>query len=148
MSANNYGTANPVVGPQPLSMGADVALPAGTWTVLLNSSPFVAISPGFYYPVMWFNICLSCGVGGSLGFNAGISVNNGAIQGTFSWDYRTMPANGFVNMPGYVNAAPSSAIWFGSGSTVQLQATAATNPMTALHVGTYALAMLFRAPDQ
>jgi hypothetical protein len=125
-----------------------VTLTAGAWTTILSTGPFVALSPGFYFPVMYYNIVIGSGASAPVGFTAGISVNNGAVYTQNAYDYRLFVANGFISLAGALPGPAASGIWFGAGATVQLQGYSFTNASTAEQNGTWALVQIFRAPDQ
>jgi hypothetical protein len=150
MPANLYGVANPVCIAQfvPTIASGNVNCPIGTETAICTSAPFIAVSPGWYYPVVWACILTSPNGTGLTGVNVGARIGAGADF----WGYGVGPGpwqNTVYNIVPFVTVGPaSSAPWTGAGSTISFTFNPTGQSLFVGAAGTTCVMAILRAPDQ
>lgn len=147
---NLYGVSNPLALPVaygPIG-GTNVPCPAGSETNVITSGPIAAISPGFYYPMLWLS--LSILYGGTLPTQIIVAFRIGAGSDV---DSVFIPTNSLVASTANVFSATligasSQVAWQGSGSTINVTLSPSAQAITLQLTGSRAAIALFRAPDQ
>lgn len=148
--ANLYGVANAPGIPQvaaTLSGGANVSCPAGVYTTVHTSNPFIAPSQGFFYAIAWMAANLTMGASLPSGINISIAIGAGSYVNEWGFSPIWAVANGSYVIPFVVVTPPSQVAWQGAGSTVSIGINPALNALTCAQYSPSTI-VLFRAPDQ
>lgn len=148
MSANNYGTANPVIYPAYGTMGADVACPSGVETTVLDIGNTFAISPGVYYPLIWLNIWISIGATPPNPCLVAGRLNGGADFQSVGPNPLSLVANANIYQNYVLRGPISPTLWTTTGGDITITVNPTGQAVTVRSYGTYAWLFLMRAPDQ
>lgn len=145
--SNLYGVANAVQIPYTVSASSDTVCTAGQWNVVASSAPITASTSGWFYAHVFANFTIVVGASPLTGFQVGSSVNNGAVVGSASWDYRLFTANVQIILSCDLPTSASNTVWAPPGATVQIQVYPYGQNCTARQIGTFYTMFLLRAPD-
>jgi len=146
--ANLYGVSNPLILPVIVTPGSNVVLTAGTETTFMSSTSLVAISSGFFYPIIWLTVSYSFGASlpTALAFNfklgAGSDVDTQAVNAA------AFVASTYYQYTCCLVGVASQVAWQSPGSVINITGLSTTNLTQSYSAGTRAVIGLFRAPDQ
>jgi len=148
--ANLYGVANAPGFPLAYNLigGADIALPTGVETNIIDSGVITAPSQGYFYPIAWLALVFSLGATPPGGLQIAIRVNGGADQQAYGWNGAFLIASANLMDFHILIGTPSQIFAPGAGAHVQISAQSQTQPSTARFAGSEAVIALYRAPDQ
>lgn len=148
--ANLYGVANPCIIPVAVGLigGANINCPANTETNIIASPPLIAISAGYYYPMVWAYLGIL--IGATNPTNLVVSIRLGAGS---DMDGAVIPPQQLVGNAFIVDTFPlvgsaSQAAYTGAGSILNVTINPTAQPVTAELNPSRAVIALFRAPDQ
>lgn len=145
---NLYGVANAPNLWVNVLLGGPVTLTANTETNFLDSGALIAPSNGWYYPVVWLQVCITYGtpIPTNTFFAARIGAGADFLQYGMNNSIIVAAATQMYSLQ-FVGPA-STVPWQGAGSHVFVSGLANTTAATVSQFGTWAHFWLMRAPDQ
>ena len=144
---NDWGTAMPVILPAFTFGGSDINCVAGVETTI-QSQGLAAISPGIYYPMIFFNMIITIGATPPSQIVVAGKIGAGADFQTIGTNPVLLVANANLVMTGLMVGTPSDVPWRGAGSTVNVTITSTGQAVVSKGSGSYVQWFLMRAPDQ
>lgn len=144
---NIYGIANPLATPAVYVNTADQTLTAGTEVTIITTGALTALNPGTYVPMIWLyaNILMGASLPSALQF--AFKLGSGSDVDTQVVDVADATASKGWQYAVPLIGVPSATAWIGSGSTINITATATTNAATFKYATSRALVLLLRVDD-
>jgi hypothetical protein len=147
--SNLYGVANPVLTSGVQGPSGDFTCPAGVLTVVLQTGPIIAPSPGYYYPMVWGVVIYGTGATPPSDVYVGLTINGGSFVDNYKADgnyYAIANATFDVNFA--LVGTPSNTLWRSPGSVIQIAIEPFTQPVSYRGYTPRFVYSLFRAADQ
>ena len=148
--ANLYGVANPIIYPAYATVigGVDLACPAGTETNVIDSGALVAISNGYYYPVVCSYMNVTLGATPPTSLVVAARIGAGSDFSTFGPYPSLLVAGATLFITGMLVGPISQTAWQGAGSHIFVTVNPVAQGITFRSYSSGAFFYLYRAPDQ
>lgn len=142
-----WGVASPLALPAVYSPTGDVTCTADTPITVITTGALTALNPGNYFPLIWFVLSIVQGATKPNTLTVKFILGAGSAVDTYTVDPTTLVNSAKLTVTGCLVGANSASAWVGSGSTINIQVTAAAQAVTCDQVGSRAVVALFRGPD-
>lgn len=147
MSSNLYGVANAQGAPQGISLGGNVNCPAGVETVVIQSNPLIAPTPGQFSVLITGLMAVFYGATPPTAINWGVRFNGGSDIILLQWGPATQAAGAWQLLPICVCLGPYSSQWQAPGSAMQITCLPSGSAVTANQYSCISYFTLIRSPD-
>jgi hypothetical protein len=128
------------------TVGGDVALPAGTETVVMTSLGLVAPAPGNWFPLILGVIAVLLGAVPPTALTIAFKTGGSDVD-TMVVAPALLVANATLNLPLYLLGLNSGSLWIGAGQAVQLTALPTGQAATFKFNGSKMIPLLLRGLD-
>jgi hypothetical protein len=147
--ANLYGVAN-AAGITALFntiAGGNISCPAGASTAIMTSPVFIAPSQGFFFVAVWANLSVLFGASTPTSVSLAVGIGAGSAVNTVGTSQPYTPSAA-EQLQFATFSATSQVAWLTPGSTITLYLNPFGQAVTTENAGSWATAIMFRAPDQ
>jgi len=144
---SSWGVAAPCPLPVVYNPTGDITCTADTAVTAITTGAITGLDGGNYYPLILCALTILQGATKPTALTVKFILGAGTAVDTYTVEPGLLSNNGelVVNCP--LVGANSATAWKASGSTINIQVTAAGQAVTCKQVGSRAIVALFRGPD-